>query len=643
MVLDTNLSLDSIPDPQPPVSQEQAAGPVPQIAGFGRLIGSRGGVRTYLLLVLAMTLVTVIVTVLSLLLIRSRLLSNVHTNLSQDLEHSFASFEDLQAERFSALDRENALLANLPTLKALMTSRDDLTIQDGAVEFWNISGTDLFALADSSGRIVASYTRGGATPSFSLQEGLSALLSRPKQHYLIDADALYACSLRPLYFGSTETGTLLGYVVSGAAIGRTVRQISHPAGVDAAFLSNGRIVASTLDPAALKGLTAQSQLLSGTPAAPIIIHSSTTRYLAAVEDLSATATAPLHLVVLKSFAPAEESIHRIDRMILSVGLFALVCGAALMLILSRLLTGPLEELSRSVRAFAIGDGDHQLPRSGTREVLELSAVFSAMRGEIQRANHALVESERLATIGRMASSISHDFRHYLASIYANAEFLLSSQMPEKERAEIFEEIRSAVLGSTEMIESLLIFSRTGKNTRSLDSIPKLMEQAIALVRVHPDGEGVRIAARSTDAGAVLAMVDGKQIERAIFNLLLNACQAVRTPGVAPHVFAMLETTDEAINLCVTDNGVGVPDNLRSRLFDPFVSEGKQKGTGLGLTLVACIATEHGGKAELVSSRPGETVFRMKIARGVSEAHREITETDNIDAIPSSVPHESLHS
>ena len=63
-----------------------------------------------------------------------------------------------------------------------------------------------------------------------------------------------------------------------------------------------------------------------------------------------------------------------------------------------------------------------------------------------------------------------------------------------------------------------------------------------------------------------------------------------------------------------DDGPGVPDGIRDSLFEPFVSEGKQKGTGLGLTLVSSIATEHEGSAQLVSSRPGETIFRMSILR-----------------------------
>jgi signal transduction histidine kinase len=572
------------------------------------------GIRTYLLLVFAMALVTILVTGLSLLLIRHELREEVSENLSQDLTHSVTAFEDMQGERISALDRENALLANLPTLKALMTSRDDLTIQDGAVEFWNTSGNDLFALADSSGRVIADYTRGSSSDA-ALRQGLSSLLTTPGKHYLIDGNSLYACSVRPLYFGSEETGTLLGYVISGASIERTVRQISSPTGAEAAFLSGGQVVASTLDPATLTDVVRQPRLLFGKPGAPATVESGSTHYLAAAQDLSSSATAPLQLVVLKSFAPAERSINHIDHMILSVGGLALLCGAALMIVLSRILTRPLEQLSRSVRAFAIGNDNYRIPRYGTREVRQLSTAFSAMRHEIQDANQARLEAERLATIGRMASSISHDFRHYLASIYANAEFLLTSRISEQERAEIFDEIRIAVLGATEMIESLLIFSRTGqKISRSSESISKLLEQAIALVRAHPDSDGVRIASHDDDGTQTWAMVDAKQIERAIFNLLLNACQSTRLNGETPTVIATLQAEEKQLILRIADNGEGVPESIRGNLFEPFVSVGKHKGTGLGLTLTACIAAEHGGDIVLLTSHPGETVFQMRIAR-----------------------------
>lgn len=581
------------------------------------------GIRTYALLVLGMAVVTLIVTSLCALIIRYRWRAQITNDLSRDLQHSVITFQDLQAERLSFLERENALVADLPTLKALMTSGDDLTIQDGAVEFWEISGTDLFALADSNGRIVSAYSR-TPTEGSSLRDGLKAVLSSQGTHYLIDGQALYACSLRPLYFGSDQNGTLLGYVISGVSIERTVRQISQPTGVEATFLSSGKVVASTLAPAVQTSLTAQTALLSGTASTPSTVQLGDAQFLAAAEDLSASASSPLQLVVLKSLEPAKRSIDEIDRMVLSAGMLALICGAVLMITLSRLVTRPLEELSKSVRAFGMGDVNYRIPRHGTQEVMDLSAAFAGMRHEIQHANRALLESERLATIGRMASSVSHDFRHYLATIYANSEFLASDQFSDRERAEIFADIRNAVLGTTDMIESLLIFSRTGSSIRRTPELmATLLERAAGLARTHPDGEKVRIETRTGDPAETKAVVDGKQIERAIFNLLLNACQSVQCLGDAAYVLTTLEVRDQYVIVNVIDNGAGVPENIRKSLFEPFVSEGKQKGTGLGLTLAHCIASEHGGEVILLSSRPGETIFQMKVARDL-QAHDDLT-------------------
>jgi signal transduction histidine kinase len=572
------------------------------------------GIRTHVLLVVAMALVIAIVTCVCLLLIRLR--AQVTDDLSQDLSHSVITFQDLQAERVGALERENSLLADLPTLKALMTSGDELTIQDGATEFWQLSGNDLFALADPNGRLVAVYTK-GAPVDERLRQGLKTLLASPEKRYLIDGRGLYVCSLRPLYFGSDEAGTLLGYVISGISIERTVRQISHPTGVEATFLSDGQVVASTLSPSGQASLVTQPQLFWGTPQAPSTVNFGSTRFLAATEDLSAAATSPLKLVVLKSFEPAEHSINRIDRMVLSAGFLALLSGTVLMIALSRLLTRPLEELSRSVIAFGMGNEPYRIPRYGTQEVRQLSTAFGRMTGEIQQKNRALLESERLATIGRMASSVSHDLRHYLAAIYANSEFLASDRLSEAERAEIFADVRAAVHGTTDMIESLLIFSRTGASIRrSPELMATLLEHAVALVRVHPDAEGVSLVTHFGDPAQTAVVVDGKQIERAVCNLLLNACQAVRADVNEAKVVVTLEVQQKQVIVSVIDNGEGIPENIRNSLFQPFVSEGKQKGTGLGLTLAHCIAVEHGGEVVLLSSYPGETIFQMTVAREI---------------------------
>jgi signal transduction histidine kinase len=574
------------------------------------------GIRTYVLLIISMALVIAFVTAVSLLLIRHHLRQQVNGNVSQQLDQSVVSFQNLQAERLGALAREDALLAELPTLKALMTSGDDLTIQDGAAEFWQLSGTDLFMLADPSGRVVATYVKGG-TADDTLRTGMKQLLAAPRMHYLIDAGSLYACALRPLYFGGHHDGTLLGYVLSGISIERTVPQISQSTGVEATFLSGRQTLASSLASGLQQDLVRQTDALSAMPGAPVSLTLGDARFLASTADLSATATAPLQLVVLKSLEPTEQWITRIDRMVLVIGVLALLSGMMLMASISRLVTRPLEELSRSVRAFGRGDVKHRIPGYGTQEVRQLSTAFASMRSQIQQANQRILESERLATIGRMASSVSHDLRHYLAAIFANAEFLASDRLSARERTEIFADIRAAVNGTAEMIESLLIFTRTGANIRRQpEQMAALVERAVTVIRSHPDAEGVTITASCGDPDATMAVVDGKQIERAVFNLLLNACQSARL-GAQAAVRVELKTEERRILVSVTDNGPGVPANIRKSLFEPFVSEGKQKGTGLGLTLASCIAMEHGGDVVVLKSTPGETVFQLTVTRALS--------------------------
>lgn len=84
---------------------------------------------------------------------------------------------------------------------------------------------------------------------------------------------------------------------------------------------------------------------------------------------------------------------------------------------------------------------------------------------------------------------------------------------------------------------------------------------------------------------------------------------------------------------VIDNGQGVPEKIRKSLFEPFVSEGKQKGTGLGLTLAHRIAVEHGGDVVLLSSCPGETIFQMKVARELQmQDPPDVSENDRHDQV-----------
>ena len=578
------------------------------------------GIRTRVLLLTSLVLIIASTTAASLYIIRSRLRLQVHSNLEADLVHSVETFQDLEAARLAALERENALMAALPSLKALMTTNDPRTIADVAVDFWKTSGNDLFALADGDHRVQVAYAEGAANTD-ALKRDLQTVVVDPSKHYLLSDGRLYEYSMRPLYFGSPANGVLLGYVISGYTIDRGfLREVGRGAGAEATFFSGNTVAVSTLSSEMQYTLRDMARTLQKDDSTAIAMVGQE-RYLTASKDLTSGAGTPLRLVVMKSFDAADRAEREVNRLVFWASLLAMAAGSVLMLLLARMVTRPLELLTAGVRAFGEGDRQHSLPADGTQEVRYLSRVFAQMRDEIQKKNRALLESERLATIGRMASSVSHDLRHYLAAVYANAEFLASPALPASERAELFEEIRLAVNGTTDMLDSLLIFSRTGVPLQRIPTaISSLVDRAMAMVKAHPDADRVMVLFERIDADTTAA-VDTKQVERAVYNLLLNACQSARESAGLREVKIFLDAGNETVSVTIVDSGPGVAEGIRESLFDPFVSQGKQKGTGLGLTLAWSVAREHDGDVKLVSSQEGETIFRLTVSRHLPESMR----------------------
>src|SRR5277367_6297896 len=555
-------------------------------------------------------------TVMSLVVIRSSLQKQIRTNLVADLLHSTVTFQNLQRQRQELLDREVALLADLQYMKALMTTHDLNTLQDGGAEFWKVSGSDLFALVTTSGTVAAVYDTVGPPDRRDLELQFKRLLdSRSGQRYLLSNHRLYQVSFQPLYFGPEITGTPLGFVIAGYSIDdRVIRQVREAAAADVIFLAADKIVSSTLD--AQHNLDLQQQ---GGTIAPDAVEQDLwlgkEHYLAASVAIPTYSETPVRLLVLKSYDQASIFAMRLNRLLLALGLLVVGVGTLLALYISSTITRPLDALLAGARALGSGNFDYQLTGGGTKELRELSLAFDAMRNQLRRSQQELVESARLAVIGRMASSISHDLRHYLSAIYANAEFLSNPATPSEERDELMGDVQLAVQGMTDVLESLLVFSRTGKALQpTYESFGSLVERAVALIKIHPEAHSVTIQVEHLPQAE--AWMDARMIERAVFNLLINAAQAARS-GVKPvMVKVSLAETSQIIELRITDSGPGVPQAIRETLFDPFVSDGKRRGIGLGLTIANRIAQEHGGRVYLEDSYAGHTTFVLALPRAV---------------------------
>jgi signal transduction histidine kinase len=231
----------------------------------------------------------------------------------------------------------------------------------------------------------------------------------------------------------------------------------------------------------------------------------------------------------------------------------------------------------------------------------------------QHVQNQLTEPETVSKFSDMACTISHDMRHSLSTIYANSEFLECPDMSAHVRADLVREIQEGVLEMTERLDSLLQFACSGRRKPLVhERVSTIVEKAIAAVKSHPSGRNVSI--RVGKLPLAEADIDAMSLQSAIYNLLLNACQAATRSVDMPVVEVLLVEFEKWLYITILDNGPGIPASVRETLFDPFVTIGKPNGTGLGLTLARRIAEEHGGSVLLEESNPKRTVFTLSLAK-----------------------------
>src|SRR5271168_3427384 len=149
-------------------------------------------------LMVSLLTVSLTLTATCLLIIRVSVQQEIRKGLNSDLEHSLSTFRNISRQRNQMLSREAALLADLPSLKALMTTQDPHTIQDGSAEFWTVSGSDFFALSDANGRLLTHSNLGPALSNEVVAPGVQACMTYSEDPCMIAfGQSLYELSIQP--------------------------------------------------------------------------------------------------------------------------------------------------------------------------------------------------------------------------------------------------------------------------------------------------------------------------------------------------------------------------------------------------------------------------------------------------------------
>jgi signal transduction histidine kinase len=525
--------------------------------------------------------------------------------IHDEVQASFQAYDSLWRSRAALLASVSRVLSSMSDVRAAFSTGDRATIRDTAGELWaRMSDADaIFLVTDTRGQIIASL---GGEPSMAVEGRLAfvdaarARFPEQAQGFVFRDGGLYQVAVTPVYVQAASGQALLNVVVAGY---RVDWQLAHQlkkatGGSEFLFLSEGQVLASTLSGAASQSVAARVR--SG---------QDLDDYSPLRSDLLDLTGKPVaQLWILRSFEAARQRVASLRRNIVWIYLLALTAGLGLTYLLARRIVEPIKALDRAAAAVARQNYEQRVAVSGEDELGRLAATFNTMCDSIQGARDELIRQERIATIGQLSTSIVHDLRNPLAAIYGGAEMLVDSELPQPQVKRLAGNIYRASRNIQDMLQELSDVARgrveRTEHCRLRDVVAAGCEPVLPLA----DIQGVTIRMDVPD-DIELGLARAR-MERVFTNLVANAIEAMKNGG---EVRIGARRDDGAVFVDVTDTGPGIPASIRGRMFQPFVTEGKKTGLGLGLALSRQTVLNHGGDLWLVPDSVTGAHFRMRLS------------------------------
>jgi signal transduction histidine kinase len=227
----------------------------------------------------------------------------------------------------------------------------------------------------------------------------------------------------------------------------------------------------------------------------------------------------------------------------------------------------------------------------------------------------LIRHERIATVGRLSTSIVHDLRNPLAAIYGGAEMLVDANLSSSQVRRLAESIYQASRRIMAMLQELADATRgRSDGPPRRHEICRLRDVVLAASDALTDAASARGISVSCEVPEQIELpLDRPSMERVFQNLIANAIEAMPQGGrVAVRAEGDHANGAPATTVVVEDNGPGIPEELRPHLFEPFASAGKRHGMGLGLALSRQTVIAHGGELSVRSSNTRGTTFVMTL-------------------------------
>ena len=307
----------------------------------------------------------------------------------------------------------------------------------------------------------------------------------------------------------------------------------------------------------------------------------------------------------------RELLNYLWRMVLIVALVATLAGGLVYLSLNLFLVRPMQRITYAMERFraAPDDAEARVVLSGRRdEIGRAETELDRMQADLRVA---LNSRARLAALGEAVAKINHDLKNMLTSAQIASERLAALKDPKVSQA--LPRLERALDRAVKLASGVLAYGKTQEAAPE----PRPVRLAAAVEAAAEEArlaEG-RIALKSGIGPAEQVSADPDQLHRILANLRRNAREAIehqerrRTAG---RITVTLARTGDASLVRVTDNGPGVPERVRERLFQPFAGSGRPDGAGLGLAIARELAQGHGGDLILAATGSKGSTFELRL-------------------------------
>ena len=296
-------------------------------------------------------------------------------------------------------------------------------------------------------------------------------------------------------------------------------------------------------------------------------------------------------------------------------------------LLARRVTRPLQAMENHMEAIASGQLTRLTPDSHDREFVSLTNAFNHVLDELERRQHTLVRSEKLASLGTMLSGVAHELNNPLSNISSSAQILKEeADGAPAFRAQLVADIDAETLRARRIVRTLLDYSGDRTFQSSPVSLAELVEETLRFLKTKRPA-GVEVKMEITPGLVVFG--DRPRLQQVLLNLIVNAYDAMGSHGelrIAARTVKVGEKGDDfpaqngrcrigsqAVDITIADTGPGIPPEVLERIFDPFfTTKDIGHGSGLGLFIAFEIIEEHDG-CLIAANRPeGGAVFRIRL-------------------------------